>query len=129
MEERYYWEVVLISRKVLIIASAVFLSTVSPESQVLVNLLILAVSLMVHSQLQPYYTRTLNSMETYSLIVAIITMYAGMFYVTGRWYDYMNKYGLKWFFFFTIVIPNILFLAYWLYYMGIELIKVLIDKK
>ena len=68
-------------------------------------------------------------MESYSLVVVIITMYAGMFYVTGRWHTYMDKNGLKWFFFFTILIPNLAFLGYWLYYMYIEAIKVLYDKK
>ena len=82
-EKRYYWEVILISRKVLIIGSAVFLSTISPETQVLVNMFILTMSILIHLKYHPYYTPVLNKMETYSLVVTIITMYAGMFYVTG----------------------------------------------
>ena len=89
---------------------------------------ILTMSILIHLKYHPYYTPVLNRMEAFSLVVAIITMYAGMFYVTGRWYHYMDKNGLKWFFFFTILVPNVTFLGYWVYYMGIEVIKFMIDK-
>jgi hypothetical protein len=33
-------------------------------------------------------------MESYSLLVCGVTLYAGMFYITGRNYTYMNQDGL-----------------------------------
>ena len=51
-----YWEIVIMYRKLLIIASAVFLSTVSPEMQVLVALFILILFLLLHIKFQPYET-------------------------------------------------------------------------
>ncbi len=50
-------------------------------------------------------------------------MYSGMFYITGTHYSYMDDEALKWFFFMLIVIPNALFILFWLYHMRIELLK------
>ena len=41
-------------------------------------------------------------------------MYAGMFYVSGRHYEYMKGNGVKWFFVIVILVPNFAFFAYWL---------------
>jgi hypothetical protein len=35
---------------------------------------------------EPFYTLTLNKMENYSLQVAALTVYIGMYYVTGTHY-------------------------------------------
>jgi hypothetical protein len=50
-------------------------------------------------------------------------MYAGMFYVTGKHYDYMKTGGIKWFFLLLIVIPNLAFLLIWGNLMRIEILK------
>lgn len=62
-------------------------------------------------------------MENYSLQVAAVTLYSGMFYVTGRHYDYMNKNELNWFFLAMIVLPNMIFTVYWALMMRIEILK------
>jgi hypothetical protein len=64
-------------------------------------------------------------MENYSLLVAAVTIYTGMFYVTGAHYDYMNDQGVSWFFLVCIVLPNVVFITYWLVNMRIEILKVL----
>ena len=110
-------------RKILIIASSVFLSSVSPESQVLVIIFIVVVNMLVHIHMNPYTTPILNKMESISLQVAAVTIYTGMYYVTGRSYDYMKINGVSWFFLICIVVPNLLFLAYWGYNMRIEVLK------
>lgn len=63
----FYWEVVIMYRKILIIAASVFLSTVSTEAQVLVVIFVIVVSMFLQVRLSPYYTPTLNQMENYSL--------------------------------------------------------------
>ena len=52
-----------------------------------------------------------------------------MYYVTGKYYTYMNNDGLRWFFFVCILFPNIGFLLYWLYQMRIEILKMVLEKK
>jgi hypothetical protein len=41
----YFWEIMIMYRKILVIASSVFLSTVSPESQVLVVIFIIILNM------------------------------------------------------------------------------------
>ncbi len=46
-----------------------------------------------------------------------------MYYVTGKYYDYMKIDGVSWFFLICIVLPNLVFLVYWAFYMRIEVLK------
>jgi hypothetical protein len=46
-----------------------------------------------------------------------------MYYVTGKSYDYMKINGVSWFFLICIVLPNLIFLAYWALSMRIEVLK------
>ena len=56
-------------------------------------------------------------------------MYAGMFYVTGSHYTYMNgNGGLNLFFILLIIIPNSAFFLYWLNIMRIEVLKLALLK-
>jgi hypothetical protein len=73
--------------------------------------------------MNPFTTPTLNKMESYSLQVAAVTVYTGMYYVTGRSYDYMKINGVSWFFLICIVLPNFVFLVYWVLCMRIDVLK------
>ncbi len=56
-------------------------------------------------------------------------MYAGMFYVTGSHYTYMEgNGGLKWFFILLIIVPNSVFFLYWLDLLRIEILKLALGK-
>ena len=124
----YFWEVIIMYRKILIIATSVFLSTVSSESQVLVVIFIIVINMFLQIRFSPFYTSTLNKMENYSLQVAAVTIYTGMYYVTGRHYTYMSNQAVSWFFLACIVLPNLIFIAYWLYHMRLEVLKELYKK-
>ena len=91
-------------------------------------LLVLIISMMMQEKFAPFYTPTLNRMEIYSMQVSALTMFAGIFYVTGSHYTYMKNDGLKWFFLCVIVVPNIAFLLYWLNAMRIEFFKLVFQK-
>jgi hypothetical protein len=122
--EYYFWEVVVAFRMILIVTLTVFLTIVSSETQVLAGLLCLIVSMVLHVKFEPYQSELLNHMEHYSLQVLTLTMYAGMFYVTGVHYTYMNGDGVKWFFLLIILVPNIIFLIHWLNQFRIEMLKI-----
>ena len=76
----YMWEIVLLMRKTVLVLLIVFLSSVSSGVQSLSAILILTVFFMVQWRLQPYYDPELNAMETLSLFVIILTIYAGLYY-------------------------------------------------
>jgi hypothetical protein len=64
-------------------------------------------------------------MEIYSIIVAAITLYTGLFFLTGSHYSYMEYEGVSWFFLSFLAVPNILFLLFWGYHMKFEILKLL----
>ncbi len=84
---------------------------------------IIVMNMFFQIHVNPFSTPTLNKMENYSLQVAAVTIYTGMFYVTGRNYTYMKIDGVSWFFLVCIVLPNLIFLVYWALSMRIEVIK------
>ncbi|CDW73142.1 UNKNOWN [Stylonychia lemnae] len=124
----FYWEIVILYRKILIVMITVFLSSISPETQVLVGLIVILISILLQVKFRPYYTSTLNTMESYSLLVSAVTLYSGMFYITGKYYKYMENDGVKWFFLICIALPNAIFLGYWTYNMGIEFLKLILQQ-
>lgn len=113
----------------LLVMVAVLLSSVSASTQVLVCLVVIIVSILLHMKYRPYYTDVLNKMETFSLIVCVVTMYSGLFYVAGQNYAYMNNGGLKWFFFCCVITPNLIFFGYWAYHIRLEILKGVIEQK
>lgn len=58
--QTYYWEVILLYRKIGIIMATVYLSTFSNEAQVLAVMLIIVVCMLLQINYKPYYTKTLN---------------------------------------------------------------------
>jgi hypothetical protein len=76
-------------RKLLIVTAAVFFSTLSAELQVLLVLLLLVSSLWYHQRCHPYISIELNRLETYSLLVSTLSLYTGLFYLTGKHYKYL----------------------------------------
>jgi hypothetical protein len=91
-------------------------------------MMIVLVNMIAHTFNTPFYTHQLNQMELYSLQVATITMYCGLFYITGQHYTYMNNDILKWFFLVFLVVPNIIFFGYWIIFMHLEFAKYVVVK-
>ena len=105
---RYYWEFVIMYRKMVIIAMAVFLTSVSPSFQALGVLLVLMVSLVVHVYSSPYNVNVLNQLEKRSILVSAVTLYCGLFYMTEQ-LGYASQMAL----FVAIVMVNLYFLVTW----------------
>jgi hypothetical protein len=78
----YFWEFVILYRKVALVCASVFLSTVSIMVQALSVLAVLLVSLFFQLQLQPFATPTFNRLELKSILVSAVTIYSGLFYQT-----------------------------------------------
>ena len=89
----------------------------------LLVILIIVLNLFMQIHFNPYFSPTLNNMENYSLQVAAITIYIGMFYITGKHYNYMKTDWLSWFFLVILVLPNLVFMVYWAHHMRIEVLK------
>jgi len=106
----------------------VIFSVVSPEIQALLSFLVLIVSMVFQHSKKPFLTPTLNRMELLSLSVSTITLYSGMYFITGQHYDYYQNKGLQWTFLVLLFLPNFGFFFYWIYYIGLETLKA-VNKK
>ena len=108
---QFYWEFVIMLKKMMIISSSVFLKNVSISVQALAAFMVILAGYVAHSKIEPYTVSQLNVMEVRSIVVSAITIYSGLFFLTG---DLTNE--IKMILFVTMVITNVLFLSYWVYY-------------
>lgn len=108
--ERFYWEFVIIYRKILVIFISVFISTVSVEVQALSVMLVIFIAFYLQHSCQPYNAQELNDLELMSIVTSGITIYSGLYFLSN---SLTNSAGLV--FFALILASNCVFLAYWLY--------------
>ena len=107
--QKYYWEFVILYRKVLIIVFSVFLATVSVSVQALGAMLIFIVAFVMQMKKTPYLTPVLNALELRAILVGAVTIYCGLFFLTTVG-DTTSQLAL----FMVIVAVNTYFLLYWL---------------
>ena len=105
----FYWEFVILYRKVLIIICAVFINN-SIQLQALTIQIVLLFAFFLQLLIQPYTTRQLNMTETLAILVADVTIYCGLYYLTMELSE-----AASWVLFLIIVAVNIAFVIYWLY--------------
>ena len=80
----YYWESVVMLRKVAMILINTFLASLGRIVQALAILLLLLVYLHYTLTHRPYISRRLNDLEVISLVTSFITIYAGVFFLSSR---------------------------------------------
>lgn len=103
----YYWEFIILFRKIGVICCSVFITNAIPIQALAVQLVLL-LSFFLQYSVNPYFSNELNTMEVRAILVADVTIYCGLFYLT----DQLSALG-SWIFFACIVGVNALFLAYW----------------
>ena len=108
----FYWEFIIMYRKILIICVIVFIADISTAVQGLTVTLILIFSLFIQYEIGPYNSNELNHMEVEALITASLTIYCGLYYLTQ---DIGEIFKLV--LFIIIVFCNCYFLILWLYWM------------
>ena len=127
-DKYFYWEIVLLMRKTVLVLIIVFLSSVSSGVQSLTAILILTIFFMIQNKLKPYYDDGLNTMETSSLFVIIITIYAGLYYQAGEGEPIMESEVVSWVIFSAVLIPSIFFAINFAGKIRIEILKVVAGK-
>lgn len=76
----YFWEVVIVLRKVLIIALHIFMSSLSATTQVFTLVLLLCVMAQLQRTFAPFLLDSLNRLELLSIISVTLTAYAGLYF-------------------------------------------------
>mmetsp|Transcript_20404 Transcript_20404/g.25124 ORF Transcript_20404/g.25124 Transcript_20404/m.25124 type:complete len:250 (+) Transcript_20404:3-752(+) len=80
----YYWEIVIMYRKIMCIFIAVFLRPQGVIVQALVLLIMLGIFLQANNTSRPFKTRQLNDIENMSVATQIITIYCGIFFISAK---------------------------------------------
>jgi hypothetical protein len=80
---KFYWEFLIMLRKVLIICVVVFIGNQSVPVQALSLVLLLLNFLILQYLAKPYASNELNQMELRSIFVASVTIFCGLYYLTG----------------------------------------------
>ena len=108
-KKEFYWEFIILYRKILIIYTSVFLANLTSVSiQALTVMGLLIISLVIQLKYSPFIETELNSMEVRSILVSAVTVFCGLYYLTGD-LDYDSKV----IFFVIIVVVNVYFLYIW----------------
>ena len=118
----FFWEIVIMYRKILMIAISVFMNRIGIIVQALVLLLLLVGFLQLNNMRRPFANRALNDIEDMSLMTGIITIYCAIFYISSKDPQsesfnankdfYLDNNG-KLMLFAIIVLANVAFILTW----------------
>jgi hypothetical protein len=112
-QSRFYWEFVILYRKVILIALSVFLTNYSVNAQALTVLLTILVYLWLQYYYRPYTLDELNDLEIIAILITSGTIYAGLYYLTveiGN--SYVDYIGAVLLFVFVAILNSIFFILW-----------------
>jgi hypothetical protein len=118
---RFYWEFVILYRKMTIICCVVFIGNYSVKVQALTIMAILAYFVVLQHFILPYNHPSLNKLEMRGILCAAVTIYCGLYYLT----DDLGE-PAKIFFFVVMLVVNIVFLYYFLSKLTAELAPIIL---
>lgn len=78
----FYWEIVIMARKISMVIVAVFGLRASVQTQALMSLLVVVLATAAHVYAKPFESNILDKLEAYSLTTSFVTLYFGMFFFT-----------------------------------------------
>ena len=81
--EWYFWEFVILYRKIVIVCTSVFLTTVSIVVQALSMLAVVLVCLFLQLYVKPFVGASFNTLELKALLASLLTIYAGLYFQTN----------------------------------------------
>ncbi len=83
LPQAYFWEIVIMNRKIVIIFIQVFLAKEGKIVQALTMLVFLALNMGITSIKRPFENFWLNSLEELSLLSSTITVFCGIFFIAN----------------------------------------------
>ena len=106
----YFWEFVIIYRKIFVISCSLFFGSLSVQLQTLSVLTVLLITSYMQATLKPFSSDTLNRIEFGSIISSIITIYCGLYLLTPN-VDFNGRIAL----FIALIFVNSIFFGVWIY--------------
>lgn len=90
-DKTYWWEVMISSRKAVLISVSVFTLTFGVDVQAFIGLFVVVCFMAVTIRSEPYENDHLNALENWSLGVAFATLYCGLLFYSGKLSEYQSK--------------------------------------
>lgn len=103
----YFWEVVIMIRKVALTTVAVALAPAGLDIQVIVAVTVLFSAALLHTSVKPYRMSVLNQCELLSLVVAFMTLVGGLLLDSDRVTGHVKQVVTV-----LLVMQNVLLLVY-----------------
>ena len=97
--------------------------------QSLSAIILLIAYFIVQQKTNPFYDKKLNRLEIFSISVQISVLYFGLFYLSGKNDNISDQDGFMWFVFFILLTFSILFVAIFMTYIRLEVLKNNISKQ
>ena len=125
----FYWEIVIMYRKIAMIFISVFITPYGVIVQAMIVFLLMIIFLILTLKKKPYLALSLNELEAVSLVTSTISIYCGIFFITNiPQSDVLAlpssvksvvtlSNNMKLLFFLVIMISNLMFFGMWLYKM------------
>jgi len=104
----YFWEFVILYRKMAIAGCYVFLSSLTATTQALIMFTLLLLSLGIQLKYKPFLYPKANSLEVRSILVSALIIYSGLYFVSEP-----MEYGARVFLGVMILTAHVSFLASW----------------
>lgn len=113
--EVFFWEMIVMTRKVLVIFVCDYFSSYSSEVQVLFAIFIMVSSVFSIIKIEPFNNATTNYNNIYSQVIQILFMYIGLFYITGYGEAYMDEDSvMNWILLLLNIVPTVIFFYRWI---------------
>lgn len=117
LHERFYWEFIIFTKKLMIVFLTVFMQTgysITLQSILLITFLIAGFILQIYYK--PYITDELNRLDTLSTLAAIITVLAAIIYTESN----TNSNTLRFFLVLVLILVNFFYIIYWISFISKE---------
>jgi hypothetical protein len=111
--KHFYWEFIILYRKMALISCAVFFSLVSTMAQALSVLAVLLVYLSLQVHVKPFILPSYHHLELKSLLTSLITIYAGLYFESNHISRFHLGTEVSGFLFAIILIADAYFLISW----------------
>ena len=119
MSEYYYWELVVLARKVSFQLPALYLSTSNddPMRSILYGIVIVVISIILQALARPFRSSLLNRVELLGLIVVFFSLASCGLTITTKRHRYLTRSdtslsGVQAFYFVMFVVVNLAYIVY-----------------
>jgi len=92
VRKRFFWEFVILYRKILLVSALVFLASVSAAVQAQTVMAVLLLSVISQIHISPFAVTALNALEVKSILVSFVTIYCGLYYESAAIGTFLGRF-------------------------------------